>query len=70
MNEQEHVLTETRAARYVGVSPAVLRLWRSQTPAQGPRYFRAGSKLIRYRVHDLNEWIEQRLSAPAVMESR
>ena len=46
-----------------GVSGAVLRLWRSEN--KGPRYFRAGEKLVRYRKADLDTWIEARLSTPA-----
>jgi len=32
---------------------------------QGPRHFKAGEKLVRYRRADLDAWIEARLSAPA-----
>jgi predicted DNA-binding transcriptional regulator AlpA len=39
-----------------------LRLWRAE--GAGPRFFRAGEKLIRYRRSDLDKWIEHRLSAP------
>jgi predicted DNA-binding transcriptional regulator AlpA len=48
----------------MGISEASLRLWRSE--GKGPRYFRAGEKLIRYRRADLDAWIEDRLSTPAV----
>ncbi|MGA2990097.1 MAG: helix-turn-helix domain-containing protein [Candidatus Korobacteraceae bacterium] len=67
MIEQENTLTPQRAAKYLGISEAALRLWRSQ--GQGPRFFRAGEKLVRYRIRDLNEWIESRLSAPATAEN-
>jgi predicted DNA-binding transcriptional regulator AlpA len=60
--EQQNVLTSRQTARYLGVSEAVLRLWRSR--CEGPRYFRAGEKLIRYRRIDLDLWIESRLSDP------
>lgn len=56
--------TPKQAARYVGASEAALRLWRAE--GKGPRFFRAGDKLVRYRRIDLDEWIEARLSAPAV----
>ncbi len=61
--EQEHTYAPPKAARYLGVSDAVLRLWRAQ--GKGPRYYKAGEKLIRYRRADLDAWIEARLSAPA-----
>lgn len=61
--EPPNAMTPKEAARYVGVSEAVLRLWRSR--GEGPRYFRAGEKLIRYRRGDLDGWIESRLNTPA-----
>lgn len=59
MND-EHTLAPRQAAKYIGVSEAALRLWRSH--GGGPRYFRAGEKLVRYRRTDLDSWIESRLS--------
>jgi len=61
--EQQNALTPREAAKYVGVSEAVLRLWRSR--GEGPLYFRAGEKLIRYRRADLDAWIESRLNEPS-----
>jgi len=63
----ENALNERQAAKYLGVSAGTLRLWRSEN--RSPRFFRAG-KLVRFRVRDLDEWIEQRLSAPAEVEAR
>lgn len=63
MTEQEYTLTPIKAAKYLGISEAALRLWRSE--GKGPRHFRAGEKLVRYRRTDLDAWIEARLSAPA-----
>jgi predicted DNA-binding transcriptional regulator AlpA len=60
MTEQQHTLSPRQAAHYIGVSDAALRLWRSE--GRGPRFFRAGEKLIRYRRVDLDNWIESRLS--------
>ncbi len=57
----ENALNERQAARYLGVSPGTLRLWRSE--GRAPRFFRAG-KLVRYRRADLDSWIESRLSDP------
>lgn len=62
MIEQQHAYNEREAARYLGVSDAALRLWRSR--GEGPRFFRAGEKLVRYRRADLDSWIEARLSEP------
>lgn len=59
MTEQEITLAPIKAAKYLGISEASLRLWRSE--GKGPRYFKAGLKLIRYRKIDLDQWIEARL---------
>lgn len=61
--EYQSTLTPIQAAKYIGISEAALRLWRSQ--GIGPRHFKAGEKLVRYRRADLDAWIEARLSAPA-----
>jgi excisionase family DNA binding protein len=63
VTEQQTTLTPLQAAKYIGVSDAALRLWRSR--GEGPRHFRAGEKLVRYRRADLDSWIEARLSATA-----
>jgi len=60
---QENALKPELAAKYIGVSEATLRLWRSH--GEGPPYFRAGEKLIRYRRVDLDAWIESRLNKPS-----
>jgi predicted DNA-binding transcriptional regulator AlpA len=57
--DYQNSLTPIQAAKYVGISGAALRLWRSE--GKGPRYFKAGLKLIRYRRVDLDSWIEARL---------
>jgi excisionase family DNA binding protein len=67
MTDQQNTLTPKQAAKYVGISEGALRLWRAE--GTGPRHFRAGEKLVRYRRADLDAWIEARLSAlPAVAE--
>lgn len=68
VTEQENTLNPLKAAKYLGISEAALRLWRSE--GRGPRYFKAGEKLVRYRRVDLDSWVEARLSAPAAVETR
>jgi predicted DNA-binding transcriptional regulator AlpA len=68
VSDLQNTLTPIQAAKYIGISEAVLRLWRSE--GKGPRHFKAGEKLVRYRRVDLDAWIEARLSAPAVIETR
>ena len=60
VTEHQETLTPKQAAKYVGISEGALRLWRAE--GKGPRYFRAGEKLVRYRRVDLDSWIEARLS--------
>jgi predicted DNA-binding transcriptional regulator AlpA len=64
--DYQNTLTPIQAAKYVGISEAALRLWRSEN--KGPRHFKAGEKLVRYRRVDLDAWIETRLSAPTSAE--
>ena len=59
VTDYQNTLTPKQAAKYVGISEAALRLWRSE--GRGPRYFKAGEKLVRYRRTDLDAWIEARL---------
>ena len=59
---EQQSLTTKNAARYIGVSEAVMRVWRAD--GRGPRYFKAGEKLVRYRRIDLETWIEARLNEP------
>lgn len=63
MMTDQYTLTPIQAAKYVGISEAALRLWRSE--GKGPRHFKAGEKLVRYRRADLDQWIEERLSTPS-----
>ena len=62
-----HSLTPYQAAQYLGISEAALRLWRSR--GEGPRHFKAGGKLIRYRRADLDGWIETRFTEPTGAKS-
>lgn len=66
MIEHENTFTPKQAAKYMGISEGALRLWRSE--GRGPRHFRAGEKLVRYRRADLDSWIEARLSSPVELE--
>ena len=61
IEQQQNAFNEREAARYLGISPATLRLWRSL--GGGPRFYKAGEKLVRYRRLDLDAWIEARLSS-------
>lgn len=58
--EPQNTFATPGASRYLGVSAATLRFWRKN--GEGPRFFRAGDRLVRYRRVDLDSWIESRLS--------
>ena len=55
-DKQDLVLTESEAARQLRVSVTGLRKWRRD--GTGPRYVRLGGRLIRYRVPDIENWLE------------
>jgi len=57
----EHVhelMTEQEAAAYLGVSVSGMRKWRGRQC--GPKYARFG-KIIRYRQHDLDTFVQSRI---------
>jgi predicted DNA-binding transcriptional regulator AlpA len=69
VSDYQNTFTPIQAAKYLGISEGALRLWRAG--GKGPRHFKAGEKLVRYRRADLDLWIEARLSAPdASLEAR
>lgn len=50
-------LSAKAAATYLGITPLTLIKWRMA--GRGPHYFKLGRN-VRYRINDLNEWIEER----------
>jgi len=57
------VVTERIAARMLSVSIAALRRWRREN--RGPRFVRL-SRCVRYRVQDLEEYINQNTQKTSV----
>lgn len=55
---RQELLTERDAAIYLGVSQVFLRKHRRE--GGGPPFVRIGSRNIRYRVKDLQAWVEAR----------
>ncbi len=51
-------LTSLEAACYLGTTPAVLGNWRSERI--GPKYSGHGPRFVRYRVSDLDQWMQGR----------
>ena len=52
-------LSESEAAEYIGISKKTLQRWRFDH--KGPPYAKLNNKLIRYRLADLDEWMNQQL---------
>jgi predicted DNA-binding transcriptional regulator AlpA len=59
--EQRYV-RDVEAARYLGVSAATLRSWRSKRSPSGPPVTRMG-KMVMYSVKELEEYMEMRTIA-------
>lgn len=58
--ESKKVLTPQEAALYIGYSIHTLKAWRAQ--GIGPKFVKAGS--IRYRVKDLEAWLDEKTVTP------
>ncbi|MCU0782771.1 MAG: helix-turn-helix domain-containing protein [Verrucomicrobia bacterium] len=50
------LLTEIEAARFLGITPRTLRLWRRK---RGVPHLRITGKVIRYRHSDLAGWLDR-----------
>lgn len=61
MNTQIHanagLLDDESAALFFNVKPRTLRLWRQ---TQGLPHIRVTSRIIRYRMADLQSWMDKR----------
>lgn len=53
------LLTETEAAQYLSLTKRALQAWRCQ--GRGPRFVKVSARAIRYRLSDLETWVEGRL---------
>jgi predicted DNA-binding transcriptional regulator AlpA len=53
-------LRSAEAAKYINMSDSWLRQSRMDGRTDGPAFVRAGARSIRYRVADLDRWLEQR----------
>ena len=61
------MFTEAEAAAYLSVTPAYLRQTRMKEPppnlTPGPTFYKLGRK-VRYKVEDLDRWLEARRVEP------
>ncbi len=51
-------LNTPKAAEYVGLRPCTLEAWRCY--GGGPRFVKLG-RAVRYRLDDLDDWVESRV---------
>jgi excisionase family DNA binding protein len=58
MDHRDRLLTVEQLAEYLGVPVATIYAWRYRR--EGPPGFRVG-KYVRYRMSDVQEWIERQL---------
>jgi len=58
-----HLYNEHQAAAWLQVSLSTVRRWRKN--GTGPRFFRFGA-LIRYRLEDLQKFVDTNLNLPEV----
>src|SRR5258708_26420154 len=56
-------LRSAEAATYINMSDSWLRQSRMDGRTDGPLFVRAGARAIRYRLADLDRWLEQRVCA-------
>ena len=54
--KKEKLLDEKGAARFLGLSVYTLRNWRHQL--RPPNYIKLGGRAVRYRLADLEQFIE------------
>lgn len=62
--ESLQAVNEKQAATYLSLSVQTLRNWRCQ--GCGPRYFRISNRAIRYRVGDLEEFLQSHAINPEI----
>ncbi|WP_217354185.1 helix-turn-helix transcriptional regulator [Ruegeria arenilitoris] len=66
-NAQKPQLLDTaQAAHHIGYSTSTLEWWRTTVPMRGPKFVRMGRR-IRYRLEDLNAFIESGIVDPAAV---
>lgn len=71
---EKKLFTEKEAGRYLGLSRSFLRQARMNGMLAGrrpgPRFLKVGNRSIRYKVSDLDAWIDQHDTFDSVLESR
>jgi predicted DNA-binding transcriptional regulator AlpA len=58
---EQELMTPAEVSARVRVAVKTLEGWRYR--GEGPPWFRAGSRAVRYRRQDVDRWLEQRVAA-------
>jgi len=59
----ESFLDTVEAGKYLNLSPATLEKYRQKkSRIKGPKFLRFGNHKIFYNVHDLQDWLNSRLT--------
>jgi excisionase family DNA binding protein len=64
VSEQERLLTLKEVADFVGVAPATLYQWRHR--GEGPTGYKFGSGRVRYRMSEVQAWLDRQADKPKV----
>lgn len=52
------LVSESQASEIIGMKVSTLRYWR--ITGEGPAFIKVGGRCVRYKLCDINEWIESR----------
>lgn len=63
-SDANRLLTTAEAASYINYTPRFLEARRIR--GGGPKFVRISGRAVRYRLEDLNDWIESRLVSNTV----
>lgn len=57
MQNNDCLMTEAQLAEFLNSKRDTLRYWR--LIGQGPKFLKLGPKQVRYRMSDVNEWLDR-----------
>ncbi len=66
--QQNVLLNEKQLSQLLGVTPRALQSWRQC--GRGPIYVRISSRCVRYRLSDIEDWLESCNSVSAAEGDR